>query len=222
MFALLSSVVLVLLASSLHLAAATIAAPSPSFCLDELTTCKFSIHLPHTAQPPYTSESITGTFAYNPHKPVASPYAGYPKGFMLESLHGERVLYKGSEATKFRIVSLIPTLDKPRNETTLAGGDHFYVFDNIFIPDCSVPDHMDNDGWLYIVASEHCPQSKCEQPKLIPVNVFSANGIASKNHDLADLAGATVMPYGVNGSFVHLECNGYELCKPHKPSKPCP
>jgi len=150
-----------------------------------------------------------------------SPYAGYPAGFILESLYGERVLYAGSEATKFRIVSLIPTLGKPRNVTTYTGGTDLYFFDNIFIPDCSVPDHMDADGWMFIVKRKHCPSCH-QQPQLIPVNVFANNGIASKNHDLIDVAGYVGLPYGFKGAFTHLECNGHELCKPHKPSKPCP
>jgi len=211
MFALLSSVALVLLASSLSLVSAT--AVHDSFCLDELTTCRFTITFPNATQTPYTSELIHGTFTYDSHKPVASPYAGYPKGFMLESLHGERVLFKGNEATRFRIVSLIPAFP---GETNYTG----YTFDNLFFPNCSVPDHMDRDGWMFIVAREHCPQSR-QQTRLIPVNVFANNGVASQGRDLIDLAGGNGTEYGTRGVFVHLECNGRQLCKPHKTHQPC-
>ena len=55
---------------------------------------------------------------YNPSKPQPSPFAGYPAGYVLQSLSGERLLYAGSEATVFDIVTLIPDLADPSQLTT--------------------------------------------------------------------------------------------------------
>ena len=142
MFALLASLALVFLASSLSLVSAIPMpmtgnphSPPPchdSFCLDDLTTCKFTIHFPHSNNTNFTSELIHGSFTYNPRQPLPSPYAGYPHAFVLHSLEGERVLYRGAEASEFRIVSLIPDMGKPPMLTNYSSssGQDFYFFDS--------------------------------------------------------------------------------------------
>ena len=115
--------------ASFSLVSATMTANPSQYCLTNLTTCKFTIKFNQTACPPYTSETITGSFTYNPSKPQPSPYVGYPAGYVLQSLSGERVLYAGSEATVFNIVTLIPDLGNPSqltNYQTAAPGPNYY------------------------------------------------------------------------------------------------
>ena len=117
-----SRVVALLASSSLPLVSATVVVPpacEDDFCLKDLTTCKFSIHFPTSADPKYTSELIHGSFKYNPHKPVTPDVGGYPTGFQIKSLKGERVLFndKDKKETTFPIVSLIPTVGSPTTLT---------------------------------------------------------------------------------------------------------
>ena len=81
MLALSASLVVALLASSsLPLVSATVVVPpacEDDFCLKDLTTCKFSIHFPTSADPKYTSELIHGSFK------VQSAQAGHARRWWL-------------------------------------------------------------------------------------------------------------------------------------------
>ena len=132
MSALFTLIALVLLASSTSTSVSATVVTAPSYCLSNLTTCKFSIKFPQSANPPYTSEQLTGTFTYNYNQPQPSPFPGYGAGYVLQTLNGERVLYKGTKQTVFRIVSLIPDLGSPAGLTLYEYGTpaHGHGFDS--------------------------------------------------------------------------------------------
>ena len=188
-----------LLLLSLSLPILTAAAAVP-------VSCSFTISFPNGSYP-RVGELVSGTFTYDP-TPVAG-YANFPTGRVITSVQGTRTLFQHASATNATVITTVYTILSDFadaagvEETYYAPSGYGMVYDELFYPECSVPEHLDNDGVILNTTSNG-------GRNYTYVNIFGGTD-PTLSANITDLAGADDAQYGHGGAFTSLVCRGVDL-----------